>query len=118
MLAGAQFASTGLPLAAGAEHTPTIVQFGGNVEMHAENVYAENEVDPRADDRLRVSSDLVLQMGDLLVVGGRLDELTANLGLIGPEVADERALNIPLDQTEILGSRDVSAPLFRPSWSA
>jgi len=112
MLAGAQFASAGLPLAAGAEHTPTIVQFGGNVEMHA-----ENEVDPRADDRLRVSSDLVLQMGDILVVGGRLDELTANLGLIGPEVADERALNIPLDQAEILGSRDVSAPLFRPSWS-
>jgi hypothetical protein len=42
---GAQFASAGLRLAAGAEHTPPIVQFGGNVEMHA-----ENEVDPRADD--------------------------------------------------------------------
>ena len=32
----------------------------------------------------------------------RIEHLTDKMGLIGPEVADQRALNIPLDQAEIL----------------
>ena len=46
--------------------------------------------------------DIVLQPGDVIALGGRLEDLTANLGLIGPEVPDAKALNIPLDQAEIL----------------
>jgi putative transport protein len=55
-----------------------------------------------ADERLGAPDDLLLQQGDIIVIGGRLDSMTENLGLIGPEIADEKALNIPLDQAEIL----------------
>ena len=55
-----------------------------------------------ADERLGARRDLVLQQGDIIALGGNLEEITSNMGLIGPEVADEKALNIPLDQAEIL----------------
>ena len=42
------------------------------------------------------------QKGDVIALGGRLEALTDKMGLIGPEVADQKALNIPLDQAEIL----------------
>jgi putative transport protein len=51
---------------------------------------------------LGVEGDIVLQKGDVIALGGRLSDLTDHMGLIGPEVADEAALNIPLDQAEIL----------------
>jgi putative transport protein len=63
---------------------------------------ADSEPSVQTDDRLGAPDDLVLQMGDIIALGGRLDAMTAQMGLIGPEVADERALNIPLDQAEIL----------------
>jgi putative transport protein len=44
----------------------------------------------------------VLQQGDVIALGGRLEDLTSNLGLIGPELPDASVLNIPLDQAEIL----------------
>ena len=56
----------------------------------------------RGDETLGAAPDLVLQQGDVIALGGRLEDLTANLGLIGPEVADAKVLNIPLDQAEIL----------------
>lgn len=56
----------------------------------------------RGDERLGAPDDLVLQANDVVVLGGRLEAITSNMGLIGPEVADEKALNIPLDQAEIL----------------
>jgi putative transport protein len=46
--------------------------------------------------------ELVLQSGDVIALGGRLEDLTSNMGLIGTEVPDARALNIPIDQAEIL----------------
>jgi putative transport protein len=46
--------------------------------------------------------EVVLEQGTVVAVGGRLEDLTEHMGLIGPEVADQRALNIPLDQAEIL----------------
>ena len=46
--------------------------------------------------------EVVLEQGNVVAVGGRLEDLTEHMGLIGPEVADQRALNIPLDQAEIL----------------
>jgi len=37
-----------------------------------------------------------------VALGGRIEALTDKIGLIGPEVADQRALNVPLDQAEII----------------
>jgi putative transport protein len=45
---------------------------------------------------------LVFEKGDVIALGGRLEALTDKMGLIGPEVPDAKALNIPLDQAEIL----------------
>ncbi|WAC64004.1 hypothetical protein OVA13_04275 [Pseudoxanthomonas sp. SL93] len=56
----------------------------------------------RGDEALGADPATVLRQGDLIALGGRLEELTANLGLIGPEVPDAKVLNIPLDQAEIL----------------
>jgi putative transport protein len=56
----------------------------------------------RAGESLGASPDITLQKGDFVALGGRLEDLTANMGLLGPEVADPKALNIPLDQAEIL----------------
>ncbi|BDU16438.1 aspartate:alanine exchanger family transporter [Lysobacter auxotrophicus] len=56
----------------------------------------------RGEDSLGASPDLVLLHGDVVALGGRLEDLTANLGLIGAEVDDPQALNVPLDQAEIL----------------
>jgi len=56
----------------------------------------------RGDASLGADPSLVLQTGDVIALGGRLSDLTANLGLIGSEVDDPQALNVPLDQAEIL----------------
>ncbi|AOB26967.1 MULTISPECIES: aspartate:alanine exchanger family transporter [Bordetella] len=56
----------------------------------------------RGDQLLGPSAATVLQHGDVVALGGRLEEMTANMGVLGPEVPDARALNIPLDQAEIL----------------
>jgi putative transport protein len=49
-----------------------------------------------------VSHDVVLKLGDVIALGGRAESLTANIGLIGPEVADQAALDIQLDRAEVL----------------
>lgn len=56
----------------------------------------------RGDQSIGYGADVVLQKGDIIALGGRLSDLTDHMGLIGPEVASETALNIPLDQAEIL----------------
>jgi len=56
----------------------------------------------RGDERLGARDDLKLQKGDVIALGGRLEAMTANMGLIGPEVPDSKVLNIPIDQAEIL----------------
>jgi len=56
----------------------------------------------RDGQALGADSALVLQKGDVVALGGRLEDLTANLGLLGAEVPDATALNIPLDQAEVL----------------
>ena len=56
----------------------------------------------RGGEALGASPDLVMRVGDVVALGGRLEDLTANMGLLGPEVADTKALAIPLDQAEIL----------------
>jgi putative transport protein len=56
----------------------------------------------RGGESLGASPDLVMQLGDVVALGGKLEDLTANMGLLGPEVPDAKALAIPLDQAEIL----------------
>jgi len=56
----------------------------------------------RGDESLGAGPDVILQTGDVIALGGRLEDLTTNLGLIGSEVDDPQALNVPLDQAEIL----------------
>ncbi len=60
----------------------------------------------RGDEALGASPELVLASGDIVALGGRLEDLTSNLGLVGAEVADQKVLNIPLDQAEILVTDD------------
>ena len=56
----------------------------------------------RGEERLGAADDVVLQKGDVIALGGRLEAMTQNMGLIGPEVPDSKALNVPIDQAEIL----------------
>jgi putative transport protein len=56
----------------------------------------------RGDEPLGAPDDLVFQLGDVIALGGRLESITENMGLIGPEVPHAKALNIPIDQAEIL----------------
>ena len=56
----------------------------------------------RGEDNLGADPGVVLQAGDVVALGGRLSDLTANLGLLGPEIDDPKALAVPLDQAEIL----------------
>jgi putative transport protein len=85
------------PALVGANGTATMMYVGSSGGGHA-----EDEAMPVQDDRLGAPDDLVLQQGDIIALGGRLEAITDNMGLIGPEVADEKALNIPLDAAEIL----------------
>jgi putative transport protein len=56
----------------------------------------------RNNEALGADPALLLQKGDIVALGGKIEALTDKIGLIGPEVADQKALNIPLDQAEIL----------------
>jgi putative transport protein len=56
----------------------------------------------RGEERLGAADDVVLQKGDVVALGGRLEAMTQNMGLLGPEVPDSKALNVPIDQAEIL----------------
>ena len=52
--------------------------------------------------KLAVSDDLALKLGDVIALGGRRETMTEKMGLVGPEVSDRLALDIPLDQAEVL----------------
>ncbi len=56
----------------------------------------------RGDQSLGAEPDLVLEKGDIVALGGSVGALTDKMGLVGPEVADAKALSVPLDQAEIL----------------
>ncbi len=56
----------------------------------------------RNNESIGADPAIVLQQGDIVALGGKIESLTDKMGLIGPEVADQKALNIPLDQAEIL----------------
>jgi len=56
----------------------------------------------RGGQSLGADPGLVLQNGDVIALGGSTEHLTDKMGLIGSEVADAKALSIPLDQADIL----------------
>jgi putative transport protein len=56
----------------------------------------------RGGESLGADPDLVLRTGDVIALGGTTENLTAKMGLIGPEISDPKTLGIPLDQAEIL----------------
>ena len=56
----------------------------------------------RGTEKLGADAATRLAIGDVIALGGRLEDLTSNLGIIGPEVPDAKALGIPLDQAEIV----------------
>jgi putative transport protein len=67
----------------------------------------------RGSESLGADPDLVLQKGDIIALGGATEHLTDKMGLIGPEVADAKALGIPLDQADILvTNKDVVGRTF------
>jgi putative transport protein len=54
--------------------------------------------------RLGAPDDLVLRPGDVLTIGGHSDNMAQNVTLLGPEVDDPAALNVPLDEAEVVVS--------------
>jgi putative transport protein len=62
--------------------------------------------------------DEPLRMGDTIALGGVRDAMTAKMGLIGPEVADQVALDLPLDRAEILVTNGDILKKTREEWRA
>jgi putative transport protein len=56
----------------------------------------------RDGSKLGVTDDLPLKLGDVIALGGRRETMTEKMGLIGPEVSDRLALDIPLDRADIV----------------
>jgi putative transport protein len=50
----------------------------------------------------KVTNEFKLAKGDIIALGGRRETMTEKMGVIGPEVSDRLALDIPLDTAEIL----------------
>jgi len=56
----------------------------------------------RDGNPLQVSPELKLAANDIIALGGRRELMTEKMGLIGQEVSDKTALDIPLDAAEIV----------------
>ncbi|MCA3367455.1 MAG: transporter [Roseomonas sp.] len=67
---------------------------------------------------LGAREDLPLALGDIIALGGTLTGLTDKMGLIGPEVADRTALDLPLDRAEILVTNRDTLKKTREEWRA
>jgi putative transport protein len=50
----------------------------------------------------KVTPELKLTTGDIIALGGRRESMTEKMGLIGAEVSDRTALDVPLDMAEIV----------------
>jgi putative transport protein len=67
---------------------------------------------------LGVQDDLQLMRGDVIALGGRREAMTEKMGLIGPEVSDRTALDLPLDRAEILVTNGEILKKTREEWRA
>lgn len=56
----------------------------------------------RGDELLGADPSTRFEMGDAIVLAGARSDMTMKIGLIGTEVDDPRAMNVPLSQAEIL----------------
>ena len=65
-----------------------------------------------------LSDTLSLKLGDVIALGGRRETMTEKMGLIGPEVSDQIALNIPLDRADILVTNSEIIQKTREEWRA
>jgi putative transport protein len=59
-----------------------------------------------------------LRRGDIIALGGRREAMTEKMGLIGPEVSDRAALDLPLDRAEILVTSREMLKKTREEWRA
>lgn len=65
---------------------------------------------------LGAKDDLPLQLGDVIALGGRREAMTEKMGLIGTEVSDRIALDIPLDRAVILVTNKEMLNKTREEW--
>lgn len=65
---------------------------------------------------LGAKDDLPLQLGDVIALGGRREAMTEKMGLIGTEVSDRVALDIPLDRAVILVTNKEMLKKTREEW--
>lgn len=65
---------------------------------------------------LDLASDPRLERGDVVALGGRRETMTEKMGLIGPEVSDRVALDVPLDRAELLVTNKKMLALTRDDW--
>src|SRR4051812_5625003 len=56
----------------------------------------------RGEELLGSDPSLRVQSGDVVALAGTRGDMSANMGVIGPEVDDRQVLNIPLAQAEVL----------------
>lgn len=56
----------------------------------------------RAGARVPLEGDPALQSGDVLTVGGRVDQFIITEGRLGPDLADAEARDVEIDQAEIV----------------
>lgn len=72
----------------------------------------------RHGESIGTDRSIVLQKGDVMVLGGRREAMTEKMGIIGPEVSDKVALDIPLDRAEVLVTRSDILKKTREQWRA
>jgi putative transport protein len=70
----------------------TLGGYGAAKARAAENLYV----------KLGAGDDVVLRPGDVLTVGGAAADLSEAVRIVGPEVADAAAINVPIDRAEIV----------------
>ena len=73
-----------------------------------------------ARDGTALGADLAtpLKRGDVVALGGKREAMTEKMGLIGPEVSDRVALDVPLDKAEILVTNSELLKKTREEWRA
>ncbi|MFL5140535.1 MAG: aspartate:alanine exchanger family transporter [Microvirga sp.] len=71
-----------------------------------------------ARDGTALGADLAtpLKRGDVVALGGKREAMTEKMGLIGPEVSDRVALDVPLDKAEILVTNSELLKKTRDEW--
>jgi putative transport protein len=62
--------------------------------------------------------DEKLRLGDVIALGGRREVMTEKMGLVGPEVSDRVALDLPLDRAEVLVTNREILKKTREEWRA